>query len=161
MASKEVTTPTDVTLVAVRKALTTKTKLPAQFTADDPEQVAAEIEARTLNARNLGELMAANQDPQNIDTVLGRTIEVTHVAWRNGDFDSIYAVIDGLDIESNTPVKLSTGSANALQGLLKLCEFGALPFLVEFNKATKPTRGGFVPYNMRLIGQRVGEVEPF
>lgn len=148
-----------VGLEHVRKALDEGTAIPM---LDDPEAVAAEMAARVMNATSLAELESEGTELSKIDAVLGKVIEVQHVAWRNSDYNegaAVYAIVDAIDVGSGEQFKLSVGAEDAVRKLYKLASFDAFPYMIMLQKAEKDTKNGFRPVNCFLKGKRVGEGE--
>ena len=149
--------PSSVRIVK-RRALPDITAAFAELVAAIPaagtDTGAMAIVSRMLDAEAPGDLNTVGELPGGED-VAGRVIVVTGLTRHQSDYEGalgVYLVVDAVDATTGEVLRFGTGSTGIIAALAVAHSRGWLPPKCEVVKASKPTKSGYYPHNLRVYG---------
>lgn len=122
---------------------------------EDPEQAQRAIVAQVLQAESLQQVFA---DHSTIATkeMVGVPLRITDgrlMSGNLGEGDSVYMVIDAVDLRTGEIVVLNTGAPKIMAIVYRIKQMGKLPVEAEVVEAGRARPGQNAPLGLRAIGE--------
>ena len=117
---------------------------------EDPEVIAARINARIMGASSAAELFGAEAEALSAKDYLNRPFSLVDIEWRTSsekDGLPFFAVFHIADIDGEAHV-LTVGARTVCLKAAKAQFEGWLPVWVQLDKSDKPTASGYYPLDL-------------
>jgi hypothetical protein len=85
----------------------------------------------------------------------GKHLKVFSIAKRRSEIAEglpYYLIVESVNTANGEAIRWQTSAASVAIVLVKLHSFGKLPALIRIDKAEKPTKAGFYPCNVTVLG---------
>jgi len=111
----------------------------------EPEVVAEMISDRILSAPTVGAVLTGSVMAKGKD-YLGVPTEVSEVRWMHSSIEGgtgVYAVVEGVRLDTGEPMQYAAGGRTCLAQLYRLGELDAYPLQLVLREATRPSARGY------------------
>lgn len=126
----------------------------AEVSDQDPDTVADDIVARILASETLEEVFAP-QAVEHARDLVGQPMTIQRAKVNQSDYEGgpgVYAIVEAVLHDDGRTTTFSCGGRNVLAQLYKAAQMGAIPIDVVLEEAPRPTKNGYRPLWLRLLG---------
>src|SRR5215469_14319532 len=116
---------------------------------------AAERILAQILAANTWEELDAPWEASKAEQLMGKRMELQYAERRPSDFRDglgIFLVLHMVDCQSGEAVVATTSSISILGQVARAYALNALPLIVEFIVADRPTQKGYRPHHLKIHG---------
>lgn len=124
--------------------------IPEAVDEDAYEQIVTQI----LSANGIDELNAP-WDTDQAEALNGHRLKIEEIQRRASDFEQglgLFLVIKGIDMGSGAKFVTTTGAIAIVAQLARAYFLNGFPVIAEWVIADKPTKKGYRPQHMKIIG---------
>jgi hypothetical protein len=112
------------------------------------------ILAQVLAAQHWDDLDAP-WESSSAEALAGKQVVISRIERRPSDFREglgIFLVCHGADYKTGEPVVVTTSAIGVIGQLVRAYALKALPLVVEFVISERPTKDGYHPHHLKVIG---------